>query len=213
MTRTSTGETRSDARPRGKTRQRLLDAGLTLFAHKGVDGVTVSELEEAVGLKAGSGSFYRHFADRNALLEAIIEREIERAGRRRAEEQGALKDRETDVREALARQFRLTLTGLRENAELINLLSRATDHFPALMNQLRRAFVEQATETVAEAYELRARRGELINADPAMLSAVVQSALYGYFSAETVFGASEDHDAYEQAFIETLVAMATGGPG
>lgn len=197
----------NNRKPRGQTRERLMTAGLALFARKGLEGVTVSELEEAVGLKSGSGSFYRHFKDKDALLEAIIEREIERAQQRRAQEQDALYDPQQDVREALARQFRLTLNGLRDNADLINLLGRAADHFPALITRLRRAFVKDATETIARSYAGRIQSGDIVEADPKVLASVVQSTLFGYIKAEAAFGSAADADAAESALIDTLVTL------
>ena len=196
----------SASRPRGKTRQRLMEAGLTLFAQKGLEGVTVSELEEAVGLKSGSGSFYRHFSDKDALLEAIIENAIEQAQQRRVREQDALHKPEQNVREALALQFRLTLQGLRENALLICLLSRAADHFPALIQRLQQAFVEDASASVARSYAGRIQRGELVNADPAALSLLVQSTLFGYFQAQTAFGAPAGKQA-DNVLIDTLIQL------
>jgi AcrR family transcriptional regulator len=61
-----------------KTRERLLDAALDLFAEEGFNGTTISEVERRVGLAAGTGSFYRHFSSKQALLRAAVEREIER---------------------------------------------------------------------------------------------------------------------------------------
>ncbi len=207
MTQSKATTAVSGRKPRGQTRQRLLDAGLRLFARKGVEGVTVSELEESVGLKSGSGSFYRHFPDKEALLEAIIEREIERAQSRRAMEQDALYNPETDIQQALRQQFQLTLIGLRQNATLISLLTRAADHFPALIKRLRDAFVSQATEAVANSYQGRIQRGELLDADPQVLAMVVQSTLFGYFSAEAAFGKAADAEAMEQALVSTLAKM------
>ena len=207
MTQSKATTAVSGRKPRGQTRHRLLDEGLRLFAQKGVEGVTVSELEESVGLKSGSGSFYRHFTDKEALLEAIIEREIERAQSRRAMEQDALYNPETDIQQALRQQFQLTLIGLRQNAALISLLTRAADHFPALIKRLRDAFVNQATEAVAKSYSGRIQRGELLDADPTVLAMVVQSTLFGYFSAEAAFGKAADADAMEQALVSTLAKM------
>jgi AcrR family transcriptional regulator len=61
-----------------KTRERILDAALDLFAEEGFNGTTISEVERRVGLAAGTGSFYRHFNSKQALLRAAVEREIER---------------------------------------------------------------------------------------------------------------------------------------
>jgi len=195
------------SKERGKTRTLLMDAGLNLFSRKGFDGVGVSELEEAVGLKAGSGSFYRHFADKEALLKAIMEREIERARERRSGEQGALADPARDIRAALAEQFRMTLLGLRANAERINLLSRGADHFPALQRDLRKSLVQDAVQAVAAVYRARIQSGDLVDVDPQALAAVVQSALYGYVSAETAFGKPAKAQAAEDALIATLVQL------
>lgn len=60
------------------TRERLLDAALDLFAEVGFEGATVSELERRVGLASGTGSFYRHFASKDELLRATVDREVER---------------------------------------------------------------------------------------------------------------------------------------
>jgi AcrR family transcriptional regulator len=68
----------STAKAQPKTRERLLDAALDLFAEEGFTGTTISEVERRVGLAAGTGSFYRHFSSKQALLRAAVEREIER---------------------------------------------------------------------------------------------------------------------------------------
>lgn len=46
-------------------------AGLKALADQGVDGVRVERLAEALGVT--KGSFYWHFADRQALLTAVLE--------------------------------------------------------------------------------------------------------------------------------------------
>jgi AcrR family transcriptional regulator len=68
----------SPQKAQGKTRERILDAALDLFAEEGFNGTTISEVERRVGLAAGTGSFYRHFRSKQALLRAAVEREIER---------------------------------------------------------------------------------------------------------------------------------------
>jgi AcrR family transcriptional regulator len=56
-------------RPRNR-RELILEAAADLFASKGYDGVSVSEIGEAVGT-AGS-ALYRHFKDKDALLREIV---------------------------------------------------------------------------------------------------------------------------------------------
>lgn len=53
------------------TRQRLLDAGLRLFAQKGFRGTSIGEIEKAAGLAPRAGAFYRHFPGKAALAAEI----------------------------------------------------------------------------------------------------------------------------------------------
>lgn len=62
---------RADAR---RNREAFLDAAGELFAQRG-DAVQVDEIAERAGL--GVGTLYRHFADKQALLAAIIGRRFE----------------------------------------------------------------------------------------------------------------------------------------
>ena len=163
-----------------------------------------------MGLKSGSGSFYRHFNDKDALLEAIIEREITLAKERRAREQHGLDDPDQEIHEALTQQFRLTLDAQREKAELINLLSRAAHHFPNLIERLRKAFLEEATGSVARAYEGRIKRGEMVDMDPQVLSMLVSSVMLGIFYGENAFGKVSEsvEDTLIQALVDLLVRKA-----
>ena len=62
---------RADAR---RNRESVLDAAGELFARRG-DAVQMDEIAERAGL--GVGTLYRHFADKQALLAAIIGRRFE----------------------------------------------------------------------------------------------------------------------------------------
>jgi AcrR family transcriptional regulator len=56
----------------GGTRERIHEAGLALFHERGYTGTTVRELAEACGLTAGS--LYNHYASKDDLLFAIVDR-------------------------------------------------------------------------------------------------------------------------------------------
>lgn len=59
------------------TRQRLLDAGMELFAHQGFAATTVGEIEAAVGLQPRRGALYKHYLSKGALLEEGVRRHID----------------------------------------------------------------------------------------------------------------------------------------
>ena len=58
------------------TRERLLDAGLRLFAERGYRTTTVGQIEELAGFVPRGGTMYKHFASKHALLEAALERHV-----------------------------------------------------------------------------------------------------------------------------------------
>lgn len=54
-----------------ETRRRLLDAAEALFAEKGINGTSIEEITERAGFSRGA--FYSNFADRDALVVALLE--------------------------------------------------------------------------------------------------------------------------------------------
>jgi AcrR family transcriptional regulator len=59
-----------------KTRTKLLDAALAVFTEIGVDAASIEKITDKADL--GKGTFYRHFADKQQLLQALIEEVIEK---------------------------------------------------------------------------------------------------------------------------------------
>lgn len=56
---------------RRKRVQDLIDAGLTLFLHRGIEAVTIDEVAREAGM--AKGNFYRYFRDKADLVEAVVE--------------------------------------------------------------------------------------------------------------------------------------------
>lgn len=60
---------------RGKaTRERLLAAGRELFGERGYDGTSIEAILEAAGV--ARGALYHHFANKEELFDAVLERGI-----------------------------------------------------------------------------------------------------------------------------------------
>ena len=109
---------------RRDTLGRILDGALALFIERGVDGTPVVEIERAAGLSPGSGSFYRHFPNKAAVLTAVVEREVQRAA--------VARELRRQRSGSLAEEFRQTLDDLDGQAALITLLGREGARHPAL---------------------------------------------------------------------------------
>ena len=54
------------------TRESILSAALRLFARRGFEAASVSQIAEAVGLS--KGALYKHYASKRDLLNSILER-------------------------------------------------------------------------------------------------------------------------------------------
>lgn len=68
---------RDDGGVESSTRDRLLDAGMRLFATQGFKATTVGAVEAAAGLQPRRGALYKHFASKEALLEAAVARHLD----------------------------------------------------------------------------------------------------------------------------------------
>ncbi len=189
--------------PRGKhgsTREALIDAGLALFAEQGFDGTPIKDLEVAVGLAPGRGSFYRHFESKEALMEAVIHRETERLRVMRDMQQRAVAGTLGDTRAERILEYRLALIGLEQVGPLIMLLGREYGHFPELMAGLREMLVD-------ESIRLGGLDLAAVGGDSEARASVVLSALAGYHLARTYFGVAPGGVDSER-FIATLADMA-----
>jgi AcrR family transcriptional regulator len=65
---------------RTDTANRLKQAAMQLFLERGYGGTTIADIEAGAGLAPRSGTFYRHFESKEALLVALGEEIIERPG-------------------------------------------------------------------------------------------------------------------------------------
>ncbi len=55
-------------------RDRLITAALTLFAENGYARTTVGEIEATAGFTPRGGTLYKHFASKDELLQAVLDR-------------------------------------------------------------------------------------------------------------------------------------------
>jgi AcrR family transcriptional regulator len=64
---------RWSSQPTSTTSARLLDAASALIVARGIDRITMTDVAVRAGVSVGTG--YRHFADRDALVRALFERQ------------------------------------------------------------------------------------------------------------------------------------------
>jgi AcrR family transcriptional regulator len=118
-----------------RTRAALIGAGRQLYSQRPVDAVTVDEIVQAAAV--GKGSFYNHFADRDALVRAISS-EI------RAAVEAAVTQANADVQDPARRMARAVCTYLRfalERDESAGVLVRIHSGHTSLTAPLNRGLV------------------------------------------------------------------------
>lgn len=199
------------AAKRRTTRERLLDAGLRMFADKGVDGTSVTDLERLAGLRPGSGSFYRHFSNKEEVLHELVMRETDRARNLGSLHAQAIRGSLGNVRAELILQFRLSLVALEQMRDFVRVLIREEDRLTADARQVRRLLIDEARERKAEELRKRMEAGEIATQDPSALCTVIESALNGYFLAKRYFQTSTVAGITEEQFIGALADLVIGG--
>lgn len=99
----------------GNLREALIDAALELIARKGPDGFTFAEAAREAGVSAAAP--YRHFRDRDALVQEVALRGFERFGARLEE---AWNDGRPDVMTAFKRAGHAYLAFARDETPLFS---------------------------------------------------------------------------------------------
>jgi AcrR family transcriptional regulator len=184
------------------TRERIMDRSLELFARKGVAGTTVVEIEEAAGLSPGSGSFYRHFENKEAVLVAVVDREVARAAAAREERMAGS--------EPLDVTYQRTLDELERLQPLIEIAAREGLQRPRLLEPLQRVLAEDGAKAESALLAERMAQGQIVEADAEAVAAVAMLALVGHHLAEHFFGSAIGVD--RERFVRTLARMVRGDP-
>src|SRR3954447_9053455 len=105
------------------TRERLITEAMRLFGEHGYRGTSVAQIEAAAGLAPGSGALYHHFKSKEELLEAGIDRQLDR--RRAMRDIRALFAGLGDLRSELTMLGRYILNVLDDETQLLQIASRS----------------------------------------------------------------------------------------
>ena len=104
------------------TRERLVTEAMRLFSEQGYRATSVAQIEAAAGLAAGSGALYHHFKSKESLLEAGIDRQLDR--RRAMHDIRSLFAGLGELRTELTMLGRYLLTVIDEESQLLQIAAR-----------------------------------------------------------------------------------------
>ena len=185
------------------TRERLVSEGMRLFSEQGYRETSVAQIEAAAGLAAGSGALYHHFKSKEALLEAGIDRQLDRRNAMR--DIRALFAGLGDLRSELTMLGRYVLAVLDQETQLLQIASRVpsnrskarlTDAYAALFDGLYTELSDWVQGWIPGGSSERA----------AAVAAVAVNALIGKRTTRTLFGATAK-DLPDEQYITEWTAL------
>jgi AcrR family transcriptional regulator len=164
---------------------RILDAAARLIAHYGADKTTVSDIAREAGV--GKGVLYLHWPSKEALLDALLVREMRRmlddfmAGVE-ADPQGG----------SLPQMYRQALMTLRANLLMRALYTRDSRVLgQAMQRQGTARYTQRFLFGQALVASLQAAGLVRADLDPAALAYVLSLIAYGFTSIESIIPAAE----------------------
>jgi AcrR family transcriptional regulator len=188
------------------TRERLLDAGLSLFAERGFRGTTVGDIEARAGLTPRSGALYKHFGSKRELLSAAVERHIGEL-----QTIGDVMDLLPlgDLRAELTLLIRWLLGQLQRERDICLVIQKDGDDLP----ELRDRFYEEVIDVGYHLAVDYARRflkevPQLSDMDVEAVAVIACSATVNHRQSEWTFGRTPlDFD--DERFVAGLVGLLT----
>jgi AcrR family transcriptional regulator len=184
------------------TRERIVTAARRLFAQRGYRGTSVGDIEAAAGLSPRSGALYKHFASKEAVLRAVMDRHgAAVASRLEVMPLG-------DLRAEITLIGRFGLAELRREHELTRIVMKEGDRFPEVAGAFREAIVLQSHRVASDWVVRYAERAGMQVDDPDALAAVFVNSLVGYTMEEVLFGPSAvDDERFLAAWVDSTVAV------
>jgi AcrR family transcriptional regulator len=182
------------------TRERLLDAAIKLFAHRGYAETSIADIQRQCGLSAGSGALYKHFSSKRELLEAATRRFADRLandGKRFDVNPG------DGTEDLLRRAATLIWDGIEENSPLLRVIFREPA-FPELADELWSAITENAYRRFASGLRTVVDAGMMRIDDPEATAAVLVASLAYYPMVRLLIGHTPgeiERDRYLKAWI------------
>jgi AcrR family transcriptional regulator len=169
------------------TRERLVTEAMKLFSAKGYEATSVSQIESAAGLAAGSGALYHHFKSKEALLDAGIDRQLDR--------RSAMRDIRVmfaglgDLRTELTLLGRYLLSVVDEESELLQIAARTPTGRSGRLDNAYAALVGGLNAELAD--WMRTWAPTLGEQQRSALAAVGVNAILGIRFTTTLFHQSE----------------------
>jgi AcrR family transcriptional regulator len=195
------------------TRDRMVEAGMTLFGERGYDATSVADIQVACGLTAGSGALYKHFPSKQALLAEGLHRYVASVRRSR---DGLMEILPDDPRQALEMIADAVAAAMAGDSPVIRVVLRDLERFPDLLADLWDGLLAALYVEIANWLRALQDRGRIAVTDPAATAAVLLASLTYYRILEALIARTPgdvDLPAFLAAWVDSAVATLHLSPG
>lgn len=184
------------------TRERLVTEATRLFSDKGFEATSVSQIEAAAGLAAGSGALYRHFKSKDDLLTACIDRQLDRRSAMRQIRK--LFSGLSDLHSELAIIGRYLLSLIDDEIELMKMAARTPPGLSKQLDNAHAALLEALHDELTDWIRTWAPHATIEQAE---LSAAVclNSLLGGRYATRIV--RQSDSSASDEAYVKEWATL------
>jgi AcrR family transcriptional regulator len=198
----------------GTMRDRMVEAGMTLFGERGYDATSVADIQVACGLTAGSGALYKHFPSKQALLAEGLHRYVASVGRSR---DGLMEVLPDDPRQALEMIADAVAAAMAGDGPVIRVVLRDLERFPDLLAELWDGLLAALYVEIADWLRALQDRGSVAITDPAATAAVLLASLTYYRILQALIARTPgdvDLAAFLAAWVDSAAAtlhLSAGG--
>ena len=160
------------------TKEKILNAAMTLVSEKGYLGATTREIARGAGVT--ELTLFRHFGSKERLFEACLNRHTFLP---------ALKELMPDLEgmsyeEALLTVGRRFLLSLKARKPMVKIMQAEMCRYPDKMKRMSGAFFDETLGTLAAYFGTRQRMGELRSFPPEVAARMFLGMLFSYFQTE-----------------------------
>jgi len=193
------------------TRERLVTEAMRLFSEQGYRATSVAQIEAAAGLAAGSGALYHHFKSKELLLEAGIDRQLDR--RRAMRDIRSLFAGLGELRTELTMLGRYLLTVIDEESQLLQIAARTPTNRSTRLDDAYAALVDGLYSELAD--WIGGWADDLDAADQRTIAVVGVNALLGkratamFFHAEAFSTPDDEYLAEWTTMLARRIARRT----
>ena len=195
------------------TRARILTEATRLFATHGIKATTIAQIEEAVGLRPGSGGVHRYFATKDDLVRGVLDAQLARGSQVRAEAAAWERPTPDQVPAFLSQLGRFMLAHADENRDVALIMLREAHNLPpGVLEEHEARNLDLAYATTASAIRASQAAAGIDDIDADAIAFLVVAPLVYYRLIEWATGRKIldlDDDRIIAAWVDTFSPVFT----